>query len=90
MDGGNNVVGRTGVAVRVGTGVGVENVTGSGVFVASGARPPVALQATMVAASTSVENACPLIIQVYREKNLLAMRMCTILTPTGSVLEFAL
>jgi hypothetical protein len=76
VDGGNIVEGRAGVEVRVGTRVGVENVIGSGVFVTSGAWSAGAPHAIMVAASTSAKNACPLIIQVYRERNLLAMRMC--------------
>jgi hypothetical protein len=86
--GGNIVVDRAAVAVRVGTVVGVENVTGSGVVVASVTNPAGPPHAARVAASTSIENACPLIVQVYRERKLFAMGICIILTPIGSVIEF--
>lgn len=73
MAGGRTVVDREGVAVKVGTGVGVEKVTGSGVFVASVAGPDGAWHATIIAASASAAMASTFILAVYREKNILAM-----------------
>ncbi len=72
VEGAIMVVDRAGVAVRVGTGVGVENVTGSGVVVASVAVPEGAPHATVIPASTSAAAASAFMPLVYCKRKFLA------------------